>query len=159
MKLASYFLASWIAMLPGTLAYVYFGSALGDVTGSATALQKTIKISLAVAAVVATIFIARIAAKAIKNAGVDEGRPPAAPVYLTLSERTETFWISGGRCETSSRRSGVAGAEPSHSKAESEPFRWRISSIRPSSRPRSRVMRMRLKRPCATISGARAPEA
>lgn len=77
-KLASYFLASWIAMLPGTLAYVYFGSALGDVTGSATALQKTVKISLAVAAVVATIFIARIAAKAIKSAGVSEERsaPP-----------------------------------------------------------------------------------
>jgi uncharacterized membrane protein YdjX (TVP38/TMEM64 family) len=74
-KLASYFFASWIAMLPGTLAYVYFGSALGDVTGSATALQKTIKISLAVAAVVATIFIARIAAKAIRNAGVAKGTP------------------------------------------------------------------------------------
>lgn len=78
-KLASYFFASWIAMLPGTLAYVYFGSALGDVTGSATALQKTIKISLAVAAVVATIFIARIAAKAIRSAGVSEERS-ATPV-------------------------------------------------------------------------------
>ncbi len=78
-KLASYFFASWIAMLPGTLAYVYFGSALGDVTGSATALQKTIKISLAVAAVVATIFIARIAAKAIRSAGVSEERG-ATPV-------------------------------------------------------------------------------
>jgi uncharacterized membrane protein YdjX (TVP38/TMEM64 family) len=77
-KLASYFFASWIAMLPGTLAYVYFGAALGDVTGSATTLQKTIKISLAVAAVVATIFIARIAAKAIKSAGVAE-ESPAAP--------------------------------------------------------------------------------
>jgi uncharacterized membrane protein YdjX (TVP38/TMEM64 family) len=77
-KLASYFFASWIAMLPGTLAYVYFGSALGDVTGSATALQKTIKIGLAVAAVVATIFIARIAARAIRNAGIDEPKAPAA---------------------------------------------------------------------------------
>jgi uncharacterized membrane protein YdjX (TVP38/TMEM64 family) len=74
-KLAPYFLASWVAMLPGTLAYVYFGSALGDVTGSATALQKGIKVGLAVAAVVATIFIARIAARAIKSAGVAEERP------------------------------------------------------------------------------------
>ena len=75
--LASYFLASWIAMLPGTLAYVYFGSALGEVTGSATALQKTVKIVLAVAAVLATILIARIAAKAIRSAGVAEERSPA----------------------------------------------------------------------------------
>ena len=81
-KLASYFFASWIAMLPGTLAYVYFGSALGDVTGSATTLQKTIKISLAVAAVVATIFIARIAAKAIKSAGVEEAKAPRRPDLL-----------------------------------------------------------------------------
>ena len=77
--LASYFVASWIAMLPGTLAYVYFGSALGDVTGSATALQKTIKISLAVAAVVATIFIARIAARAIRSAGVEEAKAAPTP--------------------------------------------------------------------------------
>ncbi len=79
LKITSYFFASWVAMLPGTLAYVYFGSAIGDVTGTATALQKTIKISLAVAAVVATIFIARIAARAIKSAGVAEERP-SAPV-------------------------------------------------------------------------------
>jgi uncharacterized membrane protein YdjX (TVP38/TMEM64 family) len=78
-KLASYFFASWIAMLPGTLAYVYFGAALGDVTGSATALQKAIKISLAVAAVVATIFIARIAAKAIRSAGVDAPKGTPTP--------------------------------------------------------------------------------
>ena len=79
-RLSSYFFASWIAMLPGTLAYVYFGSALGDVTGGATALQKSIKIVLAVAAVVATIFIARIAARAIRSAGVaEEGSAAAKP--------------------------------------------------------------------------------
>lgn len=72
LKLAHYVLASWIAMLPGTMAYVYFGAAVGDVAGNASPAQKAIKISLAVAAVVATIFIARIAAKAIKNAGVGE---------------------------------------------------------------------------------------
>ena len=70
--LASYVLASWIAMLPGTLAYVYFGSALGDVTGAATPLQKSIKIGLAAAAIVATILVARIAARAIRSAGVEE---------------------------------------------------------------------------------------
>jgi uncharacterized membrane protein YdjX (TVP38/TMEM64 family) len=74
-KLVAYFFASWIAMLPGTLAYVYFGSAIGDVTGGASTLQKTIKIVLAVAAVVATVLIARTAARAIRNAGVAEGAP------------------------------------------------------------------------------------
>jgi uncharacterized membrane protein YdjX (TVP38/TMEM64 family) len=72
-KTLTYILASWIAMLPGTLAYVYFGAAVGDVAGNADPKQKAIKIGLAAAAIVATIVIARIAAKAIKNAGVDEG--------------------------------------------------------------------------------------
>jgi len=70
-KLASYFFSSWIAMLPGTLAYVYFGSALGDVTGGATPLQKAIKVGLGVAAVVATVLVARMAAKAIRSAGIE----------------------------------------------------------------------------------------
>jgi uncharacterized membrane protein YdjX (TVP38/TMEM64 family) len=68
--LASYVLASWIAMLPGTLAYVYFGSALGGVTGEATPLEKAVRLALAAAAVVATLLVARIAAKAIRRAGV-----------------------------------------------------------------------------------------
>ena len=74
-KLGSYVLTSWIAMLPGTAAYVYFGSALGDVTGEATAAQKLIKGALAAAAVVATALVARIAAKAIRNAGVSGMAP------------------------------------------------------------------------------------
>ena len=77
-KLAPYVVVSWIAMLPGTLAYVYFGSALGDVTGDAAPLQKGIKIALGVAAVVATVLIARIAARAIRSAGVDEAEAPPA---------------------------------------------------------------------------------
>ncbi len=70
-KLAPYFFASWIAMLPGTLAYVYFGAALGDVTGGGTPLQKAIKIGLGVAAVVATVLVAWMAAKAIRSAGIE----------------------------------------------------------------------------------------
>ncbi len=74
----SYVLASWIAMLPGTLAYVYFGSAVGDAAGGSTAKEKIIKFALAAAAVVATVFIAGIAAKAIKNAGVEgDGTAPS----------------------------------------------------------------------------------
>lgn len=76
-KPLTYILASWIAMLPGTLAYVYFGAAVGDVAGSGDPTQKAIKIALGVAAIVATIVIARIAAKAIKNAGVEETPAPA----------------------------------------------------------------------------------
>jgi len=77
--LAAYFFSSWIAMLPGTLAYVYFGSALGGVTGDATPLRKGIQIGLGVAAVVATILIARIAARAIRSAGVEEGKAHPTP--------------------------------------------------------------------------------
>ena len=84
-KLAPYVLASWIAMLPGTLAYVYFGSALGDVTGDATPLEKGIKIALGVAAVVATVLIARIAARAIRSAGVDAADAPPAPGSTPVS--------------------------------------------------------------------------
>lgn len=72
-----YVVTSWAAMLPGTLAYVYFGSALGAVAGGATPLQKGIKVALAVAAVVATALIARIAARAIRSAGVEDAPPPA----------------------------------------------------------------------------------
>jgi len=77
--LGAYVLSSWIAMLPGTLAYVYFGSALGGVTGEATPLRKGIQIGLGVAAVVATVLIARIAARAIRSAGVDAAEAPPAP--------------------------------------------------------------------------------
>ncbi len=77
--LGAYVLSSWVAMLPGTLAYVYFGSALGEVTGASTPLEKGIRIALGVAAVVATALIARIAARAIRSAGVDGTEAPPAP--------------------------------------------------------------------------------
>jgi uncharacterized membrane protein YdjX (TVP38/TMEM64 family) len=77
--LPAYVLSSWLAMLPGTLAYVYFGSALGAVTGESTPLEKGIRIALGAAAVVATVLIARIAAKAIRSAGVDGTEALPAP--------------------------------------------------------------------------------
>lgn len=73
----SYVLASWVAMLPGTAAYVYFGAALGDAASGADPVQKAIKLTLGVAAVVATILIARFAAKAIRAAGVEAGEERA----------------------------------------------------------------------------------
>jgi len=69
----TYILASWVTMLPGTAAYVYFGSALGDAATAADPFQKAIKLSLGVAAIVATVLIARFAAKAIRAAGVEAG--------------------------------------------------------------------------------------
>lgn len=67
----SYVFGSWVAMLPGTAAYVYFGAALGDAASGADPVQKAIKLILGVAAIVATVLIARFAAKAIRAAGVE----------------------------------------------------------------------------------------
>lgn len=75
-----YILASWVTMLPGTAAYVYFGSALGDAATGADPAQKAIKLSLGVAAIVATVLIARFAAKAIRAAGVETTEPSPAGV-------------------------------------------------------------------------------
>jgi uncharacterized membrane protein YdjX (TVP38/TMEM64 family) len=73
----SYVLASWVAMLPGTAAYVYFGAALGDTASGADPVQKAIKLSLGVAAIVATALIARFAARAIRAAGAEDGEERA----------------------------------------------------------------------------------
>jgi len=75
---AVYVLTSWIAMLPGTAAYVYLGTAVTDLAGGASATKKTIQVVIMVAAVIATGFIARIATKAIKSAGVEDAPAPAA---------------------------------------------------------------------------------
>ncbi len=75
-KTLPYIVASLVGMLPGTLAYVYIGSAAANVG----AADMTRKIVLGVGILIAigvTIFVARIASKAIKNAGVDEA--PEAP--------------------------------------------------------------------------------
>jgi uncharacterized membrane protein YdjX (TVP38/TMEM64 family) len=71
-KPVPYVLASWLAMLPGTLAYVYLGYSLGAAAGGATPRQKAIQIALGVAAIIATAWIARIAALAIRKAGAEE---------------------------------------------------------------------------------------
>ncbi len=71
----AYVVTSWLAMLPGTVAYVYLGSAVGNVASGAGPVQKGIHLALAAAAVVATAVIARFAARAIRSAGIEA--PPA----------------------------------------------------------------------------------
>lgn len=75
-----YVLASFVGMIPGTFAYVYLGAAARTAaSGEVDATKKALQIGGAVAAVVVSIFVARVAAKAIKGAGVGEaGATPAA---------------------------------------------------------------------------------
>lgn len=68
----AYVLASWVAMFPGTVAYVYLGSALGETVSGTDPAKMAIQLSLGAAAVLATALVARIAAKAIRAAGVEE---------------------------------------------------------------------------------------
>lgn len=77
-KTLPYVLASLFGMIPGTFAYVYLGSAAaGAASGEANTTKKIVQIVGAVIALIVTIFVARIATKAIKNAGVEEAVPPA----------------------------------------------------------------------------------
>jgi uncharacterized membrane protein YdjX (TVP38/TMEM64 family) len=68
-----YVLASFVGMLPGTFAYVYLGSAAaGAAAGGADTTRKVVQIVGAICAVVVTIFVARVATRAIREAGVSE---------------------------------------------------------------------------------------
>jgi uncharacterized membrane protein YdjX (TVP38/TMEM64 family) len=64
-------------MTPATFAYVYLGSAAaGAATAEHDSTRTIVQIVGAVAAIVVTIFVARIATRAIRDAGVEES--PAA---------------------------------------------------------------------------------
>lgn len=68
-----YVLASLIGMTPGTFAYVYIGSAAAHAASGAQDTTRTvIQVIGAIAAIVATIFVARVATRAIRNAGVEQ---------------------------------------------------------------------------------------
>lgn len=72
-KTLPYVVASFFGMIPGTFAYVYLGSAAaGAASGEADTTKKIVQIAGAAVALVVTIFVARVATKAIKTAGVDE---------------------------------------------------------------------------------------
>jgi uncharacterized membrane protein YdjX (TVP38/TMEM64 family) len=80
-----YFLASWPGMLPGTIMYVYIGSTFKNLAEVVAGEQKeSIErqifkyVGLAVT-IVATLFIAWVAKKALDRA-IAEANPPAPPV-------------------------------------------------------------------------------
>jgi uncharacterized membrane protein YdjX (TVP38/TMEM64 family) len=79
-RTAPYVLASFIGMIPGTFAYVYLGAAARTAaSGETDATKKALQIGGAVVALLVAIFVARVAAKAIKSAGVGEAAAPPTP--------------------------------------------------------------------------------
>jgi len=70
-KTLPYVVASFFGMIPGTFAYVYLGSAAaGAAAGEADTTKKIVQIVGAAVALAVTIFVARVATKAIRTAGV-----------------------------------------------------------------------------------------
>ncbi len=83
-KPVGYVLASWIGMLPGTIMYVYIGTLLGLAAGGGdqgmTTGQLVMTIVGLAATVVVTVFITRIAKKAIDEKMQTQTQPAAMPV-------------------------------------------------------------------------------
>ena len=70
---AGYVAATVVGMIPGTVAYVYLGAAAGAAaTPRGDLAQTAVQVLGAVAALLVTVVIARVASKAIREAGVDE---------------------------------------------------------------------------------------
>ena len=76
-----YFLASWIGMMPGTVMYVYFGTVAGSLatlgaggTDGQTKGQLAMKVVGLAATVVVTVYITRIAKRALSSQveGIEE---------------------------------------------------------------------------------------
>ena len=82
-----YFFASWIGMLPGTIMYVYLGSAAqnlaavaaGDVEGGTGGQKALLYVGLA-ATIAVTVVITRVARKALAEAVPDDATDS---VYIT----------------------------------------------------------------------------
>ncbi|HVT02140.1 MAG TPA: TVP38/TMEM64 family protein [Thermoanaerobaculia bacterium] len=81
-KTVPYILATLFGIIPGTFAFVYIGNAAaGAAAGGASHAKTIINIVGAIATLLVTIVVAKVAANAIKKAGVDEtpaATPPAA---------------------------------------------------------------------------------
>jgi len=84
-----FILATLIGIIPGTFAYIYIGHAAASAAAGGGDRTKTIvQIAGAVIALVVTLFVARVATKAIRKAGVDETKPPEAGNHQSSSEAT-----------------------------------------------------------------------
>jgi uncharacterized membrane protein YdjX (TVP38/TMEM64 family) len=72
-SLRDYILASWIGMMPGTIMYVYLGSLIGSLANIATGVtqknpvQQTLYIVGLVATVAVTIYVTKVAKKALDS--------------------------------------------------------------------------------------------
>lgn len=72
-SLRDYVLASWMGMIPGTVMYVYLGSAIGDITNlfignrARSPLELVLYISGLFTTVIVTVYVTRIAKKALNN--------------------------------------------------------------------------------------------
>ena len=79
-KLSHFFLASWIFMLPGTVMYVYFGSLAGDLAtlgaekDGRTPAEWTLLVVGCVATVAVTVYVTKIAKRALAKR-VQDGAP------------------------------------------------------------------------------------
>jgi uncharacterized membrane protein YdjX (TVP38/TMEM64 family) len=80
-RFRDYLLASWIGMLPGTVMYVYLGSAVKDLADLATghveggpARKALFFVGLA-ATVVVTVYVTRVAKRSLQKAVPPEGNP------------------------------------------------------------------------------------
>jgi uncharacterized membrane protein YdjX (TVP38/TMEM64 family) len=73
-KTLPYVAATAIGMIPGGLAYVWLGTAAATAAGAheADATKKALQIGGAVIALLVTFFVARLATKAIREAGAGE---------------------------------------------------------------------------------------
>ena len=77
--LRPYLAASAIGILPGTLLYIYIGATAAGVAQAASGDTGTLEVALRVVGLLAvlavTVFITRIARRALREAGVEESSP------------------------------------------------------------------------------------
>lgn len=68
-----YVVATFLGIVPATVAFVYLGHAAADAATAGTSTARTaINVAGAVVALIASIFVARVATKAIGKAGVQQ---------------------------------------------------------------------------------------
>lgn len=79
-RMRDYVLASWIGMLPGTVMYVYIGAAIGSVAQAVAGEERVrppaewaLYVVGLLATVAVTVYITRIARRALKNAVPEAG--------------------------------------------------------------------------------------